>query len=83
MRPKTEAMILANRTAGPDHVMEFVHQRCGGVFDGVHDVISQQELEEFAATYKQTAGFAIAELNNGEPTIPPGATVAEFRAESP
>lgn len=75
MRPATERMILTNRTAGPDHIMQIVEERCGGVFDDITDVMSRRELSDFSAKYKKTAGFAIADLNAGAPTIPDGATV--------
>ncbi len=69
MRPATERMILTNRTAGPDHIMEIVEQRCGGVFDDITDVMPHEELQAFADRYKKTAGFAIAELNASPPII--------------
>ncbi len=74
MRPATNTMILTNRTAGPDHIMQIVEDRCGGVFDDISEVMSQQELTDFAAGYKKTAGFAIAELNASPPIVPEGAT---------
>ncbi len=76
MRPLTEKMILRNRTAGPDHVMEIVEQRCGGDFDDIDEVMSLAERQEFAAGYKSVAGFAIAELNASDPIIPPGAQIS-------
>ena len=76
MRPATEKMILTNRTAGPDHIMQIVEELCGGVFDDISEVMSHEELSDFAAGYKKTAGFAIAELNESPPIIPQGATVA-------
>ena len=75
MRPATEKMILTNRTAGPDHIMQIVEELCGGVFDDIGEVLSHEELSEFAARYKKTAGFAIAELNESPAIIPAGATV--------
>lgn len=75
MRPATEKMILTNRTAGPDHIMQIVEEKCGGVFDDIGEVMSHEELTDFAAGYKRTAGFAIAELNESPPIIPSGATV--------
>ncbi len=71
MRPRTERMILTNRTAGPDHIMQIVEERCGGRFDDITEVVSADELQEFADNYKKTAGFAISELNSSPPIIPP------------
>jgi 2-polyprenyl-6-methoxyphenol hydroxylase-like FAD-dependent oxidoreductase len=76
MRPATEKMILTNRSAGPDHIMQIVEEKCGGVFDDIGEVMSHDELTDYAAGYKKTAGFAIAELNESPPIVPPGATVA-------
>lgn len=75
MRPATEKMILTNRSAGPDYIMEIVEQRCGGRFDDITDVMSYQELSDFADRYKQIAGFAITELNERPPIIPPDVTI--------
>ncbi|MEL6985228.1 MAG: FAD-dependent monooxygenase, partial [Actinomycetota bacterium] len=75
MRPATNTMILTNRSAGPDHIMQIVEDRCGGVFDDIGEVMSDQELTDFAAGYKKTAGFAISELNASPPIIPEGATI--------
>lgn len=76
MRPATEKMILTNRTAGPDHIMQIVEVRCGGVFRDISEVMTHSELEEFAARYKKTAGLAIAELNAAAPIIPTGRPLA-------
>ena len=58
IRPATEKMILTNRSAGPDHIMQIVEERCAGMFDDITDVMAQSELEDFAAGYKKTAGLA-------------------------
>ncbi len=70
MRPATTRMVLANRTAGPDHIMQIVEERCAGVFDDIADVMSHQELADFAAGYKKTAGLAVSDLNASAPIIP-------------
>ncbi len=80
MRPATEKMILRNRTAGPDHIMQIVEEKCEGVFDDIHDVMTHQELEDFAAGYKKVAGFAIQELNASPPIIPEAAAVTHTPA---
>ena len=43
-------------------------ERAPNGFEHVHDVISRQELEEIAARYKQTAGFAVNQVNRTERT---------------
>lgn len=62
-RPATSRLVLLNRQNGPEQVMQIAQERAPTGFQHVHDVISQQELEEIAARYKQTAGFTIAQVN--------------------
>ena len=70
-RPPTTAIVLANRGNGPDQVMELVHQRSGGVFERIEDVLSEAELVETARGYKRLAGMDIDELNARPPLLPP------------
>ena len=62
-RPKTSAIVLANRGDGPDKVLDIVEERAPNGFRALDDVISQGELEEIAARYKATAGMDIQALN--------------------
>ncbi len=62
-RPATGAIVLANRGNGPDQVMQLAEERAPNGFSNIHDVIPQAELEAIAARYKQTAGFAKAQVN--------------------
>lgn len=75
VRPGANAVIRANRGAGPDAVLQWVEDRCGGVFDDIEAVIPRAELAAHAAKYKKLAGFSIDELNALPPTIPPGARI--------
>ncbi|MEM7422616.1 MAG: flavin-dependent oxidoreductase [Pseudomonadota bacterium] len=68
-RPKTAAVVLANRDEGPDKVMEVVHQRAPDGFGRLDEVISQQELADIAAAYKGTAGMEIDRLNASPPIV--------------
>jgi hypothetical protein len=43
--------------------MEIVAERAPDGFTTVEDVISRAELEEISASYKRTAGFDPAQLN--------------------
>jgi 2-polyprenyl-6-methoxyphenol hydroxylase-like FAD-dependent oxidoreductase len=70
-RPATTAIVLANRGNGPDQVMERVHQRTGGDFARIEDVLSPEELVETARGYKRLAGMDIDELNARPPILPP------------
>jgi 2-polyprenyl-6-methoxyphenol hydroxylase-like FAD-dependent oxidoreductase len=75
MRPATTKVILTNRVAGPDQILDVVEERCGGEFRHIEDVISGQELADHAARYKAIAGYAIEAVNQAPPTIAPGARV--------
>lgn len=43
--------------------MQLAEERAPGGFKHVHEVIPQEELEAISARYKQTAGFAKAQVN--------------------
>lgn len=60
---KTAKIVLSNRKLGPEVVMQMVEERAPSGFASLHDVISQEELESVARTYKQTAGFDRETLN--------------------
>ena len=62
-RPKTGAIVLANRGDGPDKVLDIVEERAPDGFAILDDVISRAELEEIALRYKATAGMDIEALN--------------------
>lgn len=73
MRPVTTKVVLTNRTAGPDAILDVIEERCGGEFEKIEDVISREELAEHANAYKKIAGFAVDTLNAAPPIIPEGA----------
>lgn len=56
-RPRTAAIVLANRGNGPEQVMQIAEERAPQGFVNIHDVMSREELEGIAARYKQVAGF--------------------------
>ena len=62
-REATAKIVLANRGNGPDQVMQLAEERAPEGFSHVNDVIPQAVLEEIAARYKQTAGFARGQVN--------------------
>ena len=76
MRPITSTIILTNRSAGPDKILDVVEERCGGQFDRIEEVIARSELSEHAANYKRIAGFGIRETNEKPRTIAEGARFA-------
>ena len=63
-RPATAAVVQANRKVGPEQCMEIVAERAPNGFTNLDEVISQQELEDIALSYKRTAGFDPATLNS-------------------
>ncbi|HYW91842.1 MAG TPA: FAD-dependent monooxygenase [Gammaproteobacteria bacterium] len=56
-RPLTTEVVLNNRKAGPERVLDIAAARIKGPEDRVEDLISAAELEEVAASYRQVAGF--------------------------
>ena len=62
--PATSNIVLQNRKMGPEQVMQMVEERAPGGFKDVHDIISQEELEEIANLYKKIAGFEKQSLNH-------------------
>ena len=63
-RPATAKIVLSNRQNGPEQVMQIAEDRAPNGFKHVNDVISQAELEEISLRYKQTAGFAVSQVNS-------------------
>lgn len=62
-------LVLRNRGAGPFGLLNLLHERCGGVFDDIEEVIPMQERADFMAHYKAAAGFAKDAMNAAPPTI--------------
>jgi 2-polyprenyl-6-methoxyphenol hydroxylase-like FAD-dependent oxidoreductase len=63
-RPATTRVVQANRHVGPERCLEIVEQRAPDGFTRLADIVSQQELEEIARSYKITAGFEPETLNS-------------------
>ena len=61
-RPKTAAIVMANRRNGPEQVMQLAEERAPNGFAHIHDVIAHEELQAIADRYKQLAGFDKAQL---------------------
>ena len=62
-RPKTSAIVVANRKNGPEQVMQMAEERAPGGFEDIADVIDYAELDAIARRYKQIAGFDKSTLN--------------------
>jgi hypothetical protein len=56
-------------------LLNLVHERCGGDFEDIEEVIPFAEREAFMAHYKSAAGFARDTLNKAAPIINPGAHI--------
>lgn len=69
-RPATTELVKLNRRNGPEQVMQLVEERAPNGFNVVTEVMSQQELEDVANTYKRVAGFQVDALNAKPPIVP-------------
>ncbi|MBU7443529.1 flavin-dependent oxidoreductase [Paraburkholderia fungorum] len=59
----TGNVVLTNRKAPPDKILQVVHERTGGKpFASIEDVISQDELREITSSYKAVAGYTLESL---------------------
>jgi 2-polyprenyl-6-methoxyphenol hydroxylase-like FAD-dependent oxidoreductase len=56
-RPLTTNVVLTNRQAGPERVLDIAAARVKGPEDRIEDLITAAELEEVAADYRRIAGF--------------------------
>jgi 2-polyprenyl-6-methoxyphenol hydroxylase-like FAD-dependent oxidoreductase len=60
----TGEVVLMNRVAPPDAILQTVHEKTGGKpFDNIDAVISREELQAISNRYKQVAGFTVAGLS--------------------
>jgi 2-polyprenyl-6-methoxyphenol hydroxylase-like FAD-dependent oxidoreductase len=57
-RPATSEVVLANRKAPPDAILQEVYRRTGDKpFKSIGDVISREELVALSESYKRVAGY--------------------------
>ena len=56
-------IILANRKSGPDAILQIVEDRCEGIFENLHDVISHEELSNHSTKFKSLIGLSIDKFN--------------------
>jgi 2-polyprenyl-6-methoxyphenol hydroxylase-like FAD-dependent oxidoreductase len=60
----TGEVVLMNRVAPPDAILQTVHEMTGGKpFDNIDAVISREELQAISNRYKQVAGFTVEGLS--------------------
>ena len=56
--PATREVVLANRRAPPDRILQEVYKRTGDKpFRHIDDVISPEELAAMSESYKRVAGY--------------------------
>jgi 2-polyprenyl-6-methoxyphenol hydroxylase-like FAD-dependent oxidoreductase len=68
-------MIIRNRNLGLESILQTAEERAPGGFKHIHDVLSQEELEHTATSFKKAAGFDVETVNSREsfvPTAPAG-----------
>jgi 2-polyprenyl-6-methoxyphenol hydroxylase-like FAD-dependent oxidoreductase len=64
----TGEVVLMNRVAPPDAILQRVHELTGGKpFNNIDEVISREELQAISNRYKQVAGFTVAGLSQHKP----------------
>jgi 2-polyprenyl-6-methoxyphenol hydroxylase-like FAD-dependent oxidoreductase len=59
-------MIIRNRNLGLEAILQTAEERAPGGFSHIHDVLSQEELESTAISFKKAAGFDVETVNSRE-----------------
>ena len=60
---ETGDVVLMNRKAPPDKILQVVHERTNGArFDRIEDVVGKDELESIVNQYKAVAGYSLDKL---------------------
>jgi 2-polyprenyl-6-methoxyphenol hydroxylase-like FAD-dependent oxidoreductase len=63
--PATSRIVLQNRSAPPNVIVDTVEQRTGGErFDKLEDVISQDELRAIFERYQKVAGYHVQQVGH-------------------
>ena len=62
-RAATAAIVIANRSGGPEGVIDLVEERAPDGFDDINDVASPAELRAIVGDYHQMAGYAKEQVN--------------------
>ena len=70
--PATAKVVAANRANGPEQVMQLVETRAPEGFTDLDAVITTEEREEHARSYKRVAGFDVEGLNARPSIVPAG-----------
>lgn len=60
---ETGDVVLMNRKAPPDKILQVVHERTNGArFERIEDVVGKDELESIVNQYKAVAGYSLDKL---------------------
>jgi 2-polyprenyl-6-methoxyphenol hydroxylase-like FAD-dependent oxidoreductase len=70
-RPIVNDIVLRNRDFGPEGVLQLVEERAPNGFDRIDDVISQQDIKAFAASFSSAAGLDVKTVNCRPSLVPP------------
>jgi len=62
--PPTSKIVVQNRTAPPNVIVDTVEQRTGGKrFDRLEDVITQDEMKAIFESYQKVAGYHVQQVS--------------------
>jgi 5-methylphenazine-1-carboxylate 1-monooxygenase len=62
--PPTSKIVVQNRTAPPNVIVDAVEQRTGGKrFDRLEDIISQDEMKAIFERYQKVAGYHVQQVS--------------------
>ena len=62
--PPTSRIVLQNRTAPPNVILDAVEQRTGGKrFDRLEDIITQDEMKAIFESYQKVAGYHVQQVS--------------------
>jgi hypothetical protein len=65
--PPTSRIVLQNRSAPPNVIVDTVEQRTGGQrFDKLEDVISQDEMRTIFERYQKVAGYHVQQVGRAQ-----------------
>ncbi len=62
-RPATAAIVVANRSGGPEGVIDLIEERAPDGFDDINDIATPDELRAIVGEYHQMAGYAKDQVN--------------------
>jgi hypothetical protein len=64
-------MIIRNRNLGLESILQTAEERAPNGFRNILDVLSQEELENTASSFKKAAGFDVDTVNSRDSFVEP------------